>query len=119
MNRFTRTGAAIAAAAAVTSLAACGGGDGGGSAASQSAEDAVTIGLDADAAPNGYDPLLYSQGQYQFFAGNGGVMGGRPGRADARTPGLAATMRWASQRRQAQCQPMEHNCGPRLTVNGR
>jgi peptide/nickel transport system substrate-binding protein len=68
MNRFTRTGAAIAATAAVTSLAACGGGDGGGSAASQSAEDAVTIGLDADAAPNGYDPLLYSQGQYFFFS---------------------------------------------------
>ena len=68
MNRFTRTGAAIAAAAAVTSLAACGGGDGGASAASQSAEDAVTIGLDADAAPNGYDPLLYSQGQYFFFS---------------------------------------------------
>jgi peptide/nickel transport system substrate-binding protein len=29
----------------------------------------VTIGKDADSAPNGYDPLLYSAGQFDFFAG--------------------------------------------------
>jgi len=70
MNRFTRTGAAIAATAAVTSLAACGGGGGGGGGGttSQSGTDSVTIATDSDAAPNGYDPLLYSQGQYQFFS---------------------------------------------------
>ena len=72
MNRFrTRAGAAFVATAAVTSLAACGGkssGASGGGAASQSGSDAVTIATDADAAPNGYDPLLYSQGQYQFFS---------------------------------------------------
>ena len=33
-----------------------------------SATDTLTIALDADAAPNGYDPLLYSQGQFQFFS---------------------------------------------------
>ena len=66
MNRFTtRTGVAVTAALALGSLAACGGGGGG--ASSQSAENAVTVALNADAAPNGYDPLLYSQGQYQFF----------------------------------------------------
>src|SRR5215210_7709125 len=72
MNRFrTRAGAAFVAAAAVTSLAACGGnssGASGGGAASESGSDAVTIATDADAAPNGYDPLLYSQGQYHFFS---------------------------------------------------
>src|SRR3954451_23685353 len=62
-----RTGVAVLAAGALTSLAACGGGSGGG--ASASASDTVTIALDADAAPNGYDPLLYSQGQYEFFSG--------------------------------------------------
>src|SRR3954454_5161551 len=67
MNRFTtRTGMAVTAALALGSLAACGGGGGGGG-SSQSAEDTVTVALDADAAPNGYDPLLYSQGQFQFF----------------------------------------------------
>ena len=70
MNRFTfRTGAALASAAAVASLAACGGGgSSGGGASSQSASDTVTIALDADAAPTGYDPLLYSQGQFTFFS---------------------------------------------------
>src|SRR4051794_35049654 len=66
MNRFTtRTGVAVTAAIAAASLAACSGGSGGSS--SQSASDSVTVALNADAAPNGYDPLLYSQGQYQFF----------------------------------------------------
>ena len=69
MNRFTsRTGPALVAASALAALAACGGGDGGGSSSSQSDEDSVTIALDADAAPSGYDPLLYSQGQFQFFS---------------------------------------------------
>jgi peptide/nickel transport system substrate-binding protein len=66
MNRFTiRTGGAAVAALAAASLAACGGASGGSSSAS--ASDTVTVALNADAAPNGYDPLLYSQGQYQFF----------------------------------------------------
>src|SRR3954453_10662916 len=66
MNRFTfRIGGAAVAALAAASLAACGGGGGGSS--SQSASDTVTVALNSDAAPNGYDPLLYSQGQYQFF----------------------------------------------------
>jgi peptide/nickel transport system substrate-binding protein len=70
MNRSkTRSGTALLAVAAVTSLAACGGdGGGGGGGGSQSAENTVTIALDSDAAPTGYDPLLYSQGQFQFFA---------------------------------------------------
>ncbi len=69
MNRFTtRTGPALVAAASMAALAACGGGDDGGGGGSQSAENAVTIALNADAAPGGYDPLLYSQGQFQFFA---------------------------------------------------
>ena len=62
-----RTGVAVLAAGALTSLAACGGSSGGGG-ASASGADTVTIALDADAAPNGYDPLLYSQGQYEFFS---------------------------------------------------
>jgi peptide/nickel transport system substrate-binding protein len=68
MNRFsTRSGVAVIAVATAASLAACGSGSGGGS-SSQSASDTVTIALNADAAPSGYDPLLYSQGQFQFFA---------------------------------------------------
>jgi peptide/nickel transport system substrate-binding protein len=68
MNRFTvRTGMAVMAAAAVASLAACGGGSGGGG-SSASGSDTMTLALNADAAPNGYDPLLYSQGQFQFFS---------------------------------------------------
>jgi peptide/nickel transport system substrate-binding protein len=67
MNRFiSRPGVAVTAAVAVVSLAACGGGASGGGSAS--ASDTVTVALDADAAPNGYDPLLYSQGQFQFFS---------------------------------------------------
>jgi peptide/nickel transport system substrate-binding protein len=68
MNRFTlRTGVAVIAAASVTSLAACGGSSSGGS-SSGATTAKVTIGEGADAAPNGYDPLLYSQGQISFFA---------------------------------------------------
>src|SRR3954451_4380963 len=66
MNRFTiRTGGAAVAALAAASLAACGGGGGG---SSSSASDTVTVALNADASPSGYDPLLYSQGQFQFFS---------------------------------------------------
>ena len=69
-----RLGMAFFAAAAAFSLAACGGngggnagggdagGDGGG------ADSELTIALISDEAPNGYDPLLYSQGQFQFFS---------------------------------------------------
>jgi peptide/nickel transport system substrate-binding protein len=68
MNRFiSRSGVAVTAAVAVVSLAACGGGNGGGG-SSASASDTVTVALNSDASPNGYDPLLYSQGQFQFFA---------------------------------------------------
>src|SRR3954453_22787721 len=68
MSRPTivRAGAAVIAVAAATSLAACGGGGGGSSSAS--ASDTVTVALNGDASPNGYDPLLYSQGQFQFFS---------------------------------------------------
>src|SRR5215217_700228 len=68
MNRFiSRPGVVVTAAVAVVSLAACGGGNGGGG-SSASASDTVTVALNADASPSGYDPLLYSQGQFQFFA---------------------------------------------------
>jgi peptide/nickel transport system substrate-binding protein len=59
------TGVAVGVVAAF-GLTACGGGSGGGS-ASQSAEGTLTVAFDADAAPTGYDPLLYSQGQFTFF----------------------------------------------------
>ena len=80
MNRFTlpvphrgrpivRIGTALLTATAVLSLAACGGGSGGGGGAGSSSEDGtLTFAYDADAAPNGYDPLLYSQGQFTFFS---------------------------------------------------
>ena len=69
MNRFTtRSGTVVLAVATAASLAACSGGGGGGGGSSQSAEDTVTLALDSDAAPGGYDPLLYSQGQFFFFS---------------------------------------------------
>jgi peptide/nickel transport system substrate-binding protein len=77
MNRFSsraasgrpvvRYGTAALAASAAFTLTACGGGDGNG-ATGQGASDTLTVALDADAAPTGYDPLLYSQGQFQFFS---------------------------------------------------
>ncbi|WP_369252738.1 ABC transporter substrate-binding protein [Geodermatophilus amargosae] len=67
-----RIGAATLALATATTLAACGGnggsGGGGGGAGSASAEGTLTFAYDADAAPTGYDPLLYSQGQFTFFS---------------------------------------------------
>ncbi|WP_083628369.1 ABC transporter substrate-binding protein [Geodermatophilus nigrescens] len=80
MNRFTtrtsrqtrpatvRIGAAVLATATAATLAACGGNGGGGGGGSQSADGTLTIAFDADAAPTGYDPLLYSQRQFEFFA---------------------------------------------------
>jgi peptide/nickel transport system substrate-binding protein len=62
-----RTGVAVLAAGALTSLAACGGSSGGGG--GSSASDALTIAVDSDAAATGYDPLLYGQGQIEFFSG--------------------------------------------------
>ena len=57
-----RTGVALVAAAAMTvSVAACGGGSS--SSAGATASDTVTIAVDSDAVANGYDALLYSQGQ--------------------------------------------------------
>ncbi|MFG1922645.1 ABC transporter substrate-binding protein [Cryptosporangium sp. NPDC048952] len=63
MKRFR---AAVTAVAVVAAVAACGGNGGGSS--SQSATDTVTIALDSDAAPTGYDPLLYSQAQFTFYS---------------------------------------------------
>jgi peptide/nickel transport system substrate-binding protein len=69
MNRFTtRTGPALVAAGAMVVLAACGGGGTSGGSGSQSPSDTLTFAYDADAAPTGYDPLLYSQGQFTFFS---------------------------------------------------
>ena len=66
-NSLVRVGVALATAVAMTmTVAACGGGSGGSSGAS--ASDTVTIAVDADSAANGYDALLYSQAQFQFFA---------------------------------------------------
>jgi peptide/nickel transport system substrate-binding protein len=62
-----RTGVAVLAAGALTSLAACGGSASGSSSATSTAK--VTIGEDSDAAANGYDPLLYGNAQFGFFAG--------------------------------------------------
>ncbi|MCZ2814159.1 ABC transporter substrate-binding protein [Modestobacter sp. VKM Ac-2979] len=64
-----RAGVAVLATGALTSLAACGGGgEGGGGTSSQSPSDTLTFAYDADAAPTGYDPLEYSQGQFTFFS---------------------------------------------------
>lgn len=60
-----RGGAAVLAALTLT---ACGGGSGSSSTSGASASSTVTIAVDSDAAATGYDPLLYSQGQYQFFS---------------------------------------------------
>ena len=68
-----RTGVALVAAVTAVSLTACGSSStassSSASGASGASANSVNISLSADAAPNGYDPLLYSQGQYQFFSG--------------------------------------------------
>ncbi|MGY1685080.1 ABC transporter substrate-binding protein [Geodermatophilus sp. SYSU D00867] len=63
-----RIGAAVLATATAATLAACGGNGGGGGGGSQSATGTLTFAYDADAAPTGYDPLRYSQGQFTFFS---------------------------------------------------
>ncbi len=85
MNRFTsspsvrgaspraarRLGVTFFAAATAFSLAACGGGNaagGGGGGGDAAADSELTIALMSDEAPNGYDPLQYAQGQFQFFS---------------------------------------------------
>jgi len=68
MNRLiSRPALALTAAVAVVSLAACGAGNGSGG-GSASGNNAVTVALNSDAAPSGYDPQLYAQGQFTFFA---------------------------------------------------
>ncbi|WP_375387034.1 ABC transporter substrate-binding protein [uncultured Amnibacterium sp.] len=68
-RRSTRRPLVAAAAVGVAlslALAGCSsGGAGGGSKDSST----LTFGVNADNAPNGYDPLLYSQGQSTFFNG--------------------------------------------------
>jgi peptide/nickel transport system substrate-binding protein len=65
-----RAGALILAAATATTLVACGSSNddntntSGGAASSKT----VTLAASSDSAPNGYDPLLYAQGQYTFFS---------------------------------------------------
>ncbi|KJK12390.1 hypothetical protein UB45_09050 [Terrabacter sp. 28] len=67
MNRLIfRPALALTAGVAAVSLAACGAGNGGG--ASASGTKAVTVAFNSDAAPNGYDPQLYAQGQFTFFS---------------------------------------------------
>ncbi|MGY1747683.1 ABC transporter substrate-binding protein [Modestobacter sp. SYSU DS0511] len=63
-----RTGVAVLAAGALTTLSACGGGSGNGGSSAEGASDTLTFAYDADAAPTGYDPLEYSQGQFTFFS---------------------------------------------------
>ena len=74
MSRLTRSarGALGIAAVAVGALAlsACTGGDGGGSAGGGETDvSRLTIGIDADQAPFGYDPIRYGSGQRMFFEG--------------------------------------------------
>ncbi|MEU2349175.1 ABC transporter substrate-binding protein [Modestobacter sp. NPDC049651] len=64
---LVRAGGAVVAVATVSTLAACGGSSGGSGGGSST--DDVTIGVDSDAAANGYDPLLYGSAQFSFFAG--------------------------------------------------
>ena len=67
-SAWLRAGAAAAIVAMSAGLTACSGAGGSGSAGATSTST-VTIGENSDAAPNGYDPLLYSAGQFNFFAG--------------------------------------------------
>ena len=72
MNRLIRTGVAVIAAAAAVALAACsgsgGGVAGGGGGGGEAATTTLTLASDSDSAASGYDPLLYSQGQFTFFS---------------------------------------------------
>lgn len=65
-----RIGTTIVASVLALSMAACSG-RGGGTAAPATGENAtttLTFAADYDAAATGYDPLLYSQGQFTFFS---------------------------------------------------
>ena len=65
--RVSRVAAGLALTTAMAlSLAACGGAAKGGS--TTTASNTVTIALESDAAPTGYDPLLYAQGQSEFYS---------------------------------------------------
>jgi peptide/nickel transport system substrate-binding protein len=66
-RRISRPALALTAAAAVVSLAACGAGTAG-AGGNASGSKTVTVALSSDAAPSGYDPQLYAQGQFTFFA---------------------------------------------------
>lgn len=72
MSRITHTarGAAVIAAVAVSALilSACSGGSGNGSGHTVDTSK-LTVAIQADMAPNGYDPLRYSTGQRIFFEG--------------------------------------------------
>ena len=63
---------AVIAAAAAFALAACsgsgGGVAGGGGGGGEAASTTLTLAYDSDSAASGYDPLLYSQGQFTFFS---------------------------------------------------
>ena len=63
-SAWFRIGAAATIVAMSASLAAC---SGSARRRREAAASNVTIGENADAAPNGYDPLLYSQGQFQLL----------------------------------------------------
>ncbi|MFE1646706.1 ABC transporter substrate-binding protein [Microbacterium sp. P01] len=72
MSRLTTArGAAVIAAIAASALAltACTGSGGGSSSGGGADTSKLVIGLDADQAPLGYDPLRYSSGQRMFFEG--------------------------------------------------
>jgi peptide/nickel transport system substrate-binding protein len=65
---FLRIGAAAIAAGCISALAGCGGGTASGASdSSNSSTTSLSIGYNADPAPQGYDPLLYSAGQRLFF----------------------------------------------------
>ena len=65
-SAWFRIGAAATIVAMSASLTACSGSAAGAGAKGTST---VTVGENSDAAPNGYDPMLYSAGQFSFFAG--------------------------------------------------
>ncbi|HWU59542.1 MAG TPA: ABC transporter substrate-binding protein [Microbacteriaceae bacterium] len=63
--------AAVIAAVAISALtlSACSGSSGSGGSGAAVDTSKLTIGIQADMAPNGYDPLRYSTGQRIFFEG--------------------------------------------------
>jgi len=68
-RRSARTGVAVVAAAAVAlTVTACSGSGGGTAGGGAAATTTLTMAMDSDSAATGYDPLLYSQGQFTFFS---------------------------------------------------